>query len=332
MKHDLKDKTVLVTGATGFLGGALARRLARDGVNVRAMARRPNRDQLIKDIDGIEVVIGNILDYDRMQQVMEGCDTVFHVAAALGGSLNTQREVNTFGTRNVMWAATHTGVRHVVYVSTIAVYGYNYRYDVTENNPPDPGYDPYQITKTEAESAVRGIAIQSSLTYSIIRPAMIYGPNSSAWTKTMFRLAKRKPTPFIGSGAGTAYPIHVDDVVDMMIELAVHPQAVGETFNCSPDPAPTWREFIGAYSRLDGHNWWLPLPLIVLQPFVFFIWLFSPTYSSTKQVAGVVRLVRNDMTYKMDKARDLLGWEPKITLEDGVKSCAPYLREQGLLR
>jgi nucleoside-diphosphate-sugar epimerase len=248
------DNRVLVTGATGFLGGWLVNRLSADGVPVRALARRPDRDRYIKDLPHVEIVQGDITDGARMQEVIQRCSVVYHVAAALGGNIDHQRRVNVGGTRTVAEAAASVGVRRIVHVSTIAVYGYRNRADVTEDTPFDPGHDPYNITKAEAETALREVCAAHGLEYTIIRPGMIYGPRSNTWTRIMFRLARRKPTIFIGDGSGSAYPIHVDDVVDLMTVLASHDATPGEAFNCTPDPSPTWRDFLGAYSRLAGHD------------------------------------------------------------------------------
>ncbi len=327
----LKGKTVFVTGATGFLGGVLTHRLSDEGVQVKALARQEGRDRYIRDLPAVNIVQGDVTDEERVHVLAKGCDTIFHCAATTTGTLEEQRSVNAEGTRNIMRAANAVGVRRVVYVSTVSVYGYRVASDVTEGMLPNPGFDPYQITKAEAEAAVRGIAIQGKTTYSIIRPAMIYGPRSSFWTARMFKLAKRNPTPFIGSGQGTAHPIHVDDVVDMMLVLATHPAACCETFNCAPSPPPTWREYIGAYSALAGHNRWLAIPPVLVCPITFWVWLFSPVYSRTKDIGYIRKMIQQPVHYQMDKARELLGWEPSISLQDGVVGCADYLREEGLL-
>jgi nucleoside-diphosphate-sugar epimerase len=327
----LEDKTVLVTGATGFLGGTLAQRLAQDGVRVKALARSPQKGDFLRGIGNLEIVQGDITDAERMQQVIEGCDVVFHVAAALGGSLDDQRQVNVEGTRNVVMAAANTGIERIIHVSTIAVYGYRYNADITETTPVCPSAEPYSITKAEGESVVQAIAEQHDLSYTIVRPGMIYGARSNMWTRVMFRVARMKPTPFFGDGSGFVPAIHVDDLVDLICTMATHPAADGQIFNGTPDPAPTWREFLGAYAALAGHHRWLALPPALAYGATGAAALFSPAQSQRRALPEMARLMQKRITYKMTKARDLLGWQAQFDVHSGVEHCAPWLREQGLL-
>src|SRR6185436_14133043 len=103
----------------------------------------------------------------------------------LGGNLNQQRLINVDGTRKVMLAAAAAQVERVVSVSSIAVYGYGYRGDVTEEMPHKPGNVPYNISKSEGEGVIREIGEQHHVGYSIIRPGMIYGQRSEMWTRTV---------------------------------------------------------------------------------------------------------------------------------------------------
>lgn len=328
----LRGQTVLVTGATGFLGGVITRQLTAYGASVKALARRPDRDRFIRDLPNVEIVMGDITDPASMQSVMQDVDIVIHSAAALGGSLDEQRKINRDGTRNVMNAAADNGVKRVVHVSTISVYGYRVSGLVAEETPPAPAHDPYSITKLEAEQEVQHIGATREVPYSIMRPGMIYGPNSSAWTKSMFTIARRKPTIFIGDGSGTAYPIHVEDVADFAIRLATQDNALGEIFNCTPDPSPTWREYLGAYSRLAGHQSWLGIPPILLTPIIYLIGFFAPMHSQRKDLPDLLPFLQRTVTYSNDKATTLLSWKPQYDLQRGIESCVPYLREKGLLK
>lgn len=331
LKLSLQGKTVLVTGATGFLGGVLARKLAEDGVNVRAMVRRPDRDHYIRDMPNIDLIQGDIAQPDTLKSACEGCEIIFHVAAALSGDLTHQMIVNRDGTRFLTHAAAETGVKRIVHVSTIAVYGYKNTADVTENTPPNPGHNPYDVSKLAAEQALKEVAAVRGIAYSIIRPGMIYGPRSGMWTGQMFKVARRKPTVFIGSGSGSCYPIYVDDVVDLMLLLASHPKAVGEIFNATPDPSPTWRDYLGAYARLAGHQSWLGVPAPLMKPVAALAGLFAPPNGSLKDLPDLLPFSQRYITYKTTKARELLGWSPRVSLEEGTARCAEWLREKGLL-
>jgi nucleoside-diphosphate-sugar epimerase len=327
----LQGRNVLITGATGFLGGALALRLASEGARVRALARRPEKGAFLRNVQGVEMVQGDITDAQQLRECFIGCDLVFHVAASTGGALEKQRKNNVLGTRNVAEAAAQANVGRLVHVSTIAVYGYRQTGDVSEDTPHNPGDDPYNITKSEAEQVLREVARGHGLAYSIVRPGMIYGPGSNMWTKNVFTLARVRPTPFVGHGHGSAFPIYVDDVTDLMVVLATHPAAVGEAFHCTPDPSPTWHEFLSAYARLAGHQRWLSIPRTVIRPFVSLVSTFAQPQTQAKALPDMLFMSQQRLTFKMTKARELLSWKPTVDLETGIQKCVPWLREQGLL-
>jgi len=329
---ELTDKTILVTGATGFLGGVITRQLSEAGANVKALARRADRDRYIKALPNVDIVMGDITNLTHMQSVCEGVDSIIHSAAALGGDIDHQRQVNRDGTRNVMTAAIANKVARVVHISTISVYGYNNTHDITEDTRPQPGNDAYPITKLEAEYEVQQLSANHTIEYSIMRPGMIYGPRSSMWTKSMFNLARRNPTPFIGDGSGTCYPIHVEDVARMALILTTHPAANGEIFNCTPDPSPTWREFLGKYATLTGKDSWFGIPPILLKPVVGILGMFAPKHSPLKDTPALLSFLQRTLTYRTGKAHAILGWQPQIDLQTGIASCIPYLQEKGLLR
>lgn len=328
---EFSGRTVLVTGGTGFLGSALVKRLHAEGAAVRVLARSPQKAQKIADYCA-QITEGDLCDPVAVAQAMTGCEFVFHVAAATTGNLARQQEANVTGTRTVMNAAANAHVQRVVHVSSISVYGNNYPGDVTEDMRPTPGADPYARTKLEAETIVRDAGSHRGTSYSIIRPGMIYGPRSSLWTGQLFQLAKRNPLPFPGDGSGHTHPIFVEDVVDLMMLQAVHPAAEHQTFNCSADPAPTWREFLQGYSRLSGHQNWLALPLLPFHVFAGLALLAAPRDSIVRDLPDLLRLLLSHTTYKTTKARELLGWSPHVSLEDGIARCEPWLREKGLLR
>jgi nucleoside-diphosphate-sugar epimerase len=327
----LKNRVALVTGATGFLGSHLVQRLSHGGVTVRALARLPNRDQIIRDLPNVEMIMGDITEAQRMKEITDGVDYVFHVAAAMGGKLDYQKQVNIDGTTCVTYAAIEANVKRLVHVSSIGYYGFPPPPLVTEDTSITKTSSPYNITKASAEIMLRTIAEAKSLSYSIIRPAMIYGARSHAWTDLMFKLARWKPTPFIGDGSGYAHPIYVDDVIDLMTTLATHPKADGEAFNCAPDPAPTWRDYLGHYSTLVGHQNWLSLPKPLFKTVAPFAEFGATLLGEPRAIPQMIDFITSKSTYSMQKANNLLDWQPSISLEDGIQSCIPYLQEKGLL-
>jgi nucleoside-diphosphate-sugar epimerase len=327
---DFGEQRILVTGATGFLGGVVTRQLSDNGTcQIRVLARDPKRIPRVSDLPNVEVVIGDIVNLPAVRSAMKDVDLVIHVAAALGGSIEEQTLANVEGTRHLAQASVEAGVKRFVHVSTISVYGYRNRTNVTEENPYDPGADAYHITKVKAEQVLKQIANDHAMPYSIIRPSMIYGPYSSAWTKEMFKVAKRGV--WIGDGSGSAFPIYVDDVSRLCLIACVHPDAVGEAFNCTPDPSPTWREFLGEYAKLAGVERWSGVSPRLLQWVAPIVSRFVSKHSQLKDLPDLIPFVTTYITYENKKAWRLLGWKPQVTLQEGVQRCIPYLQEQDLL-
>ncbi len=327
--------TVLVTGATGFLGGTLAVQLAADGHHVRAIGRSTQHKgaylRAHNDHGRITLLKGDILHSSQVDRAIEGCDLVIHAAAALGGTFAYQRRTNVDGTRTVMQAAAEASVQRVVHISTIAVYGYGHTQDVTEDTPPRPSSDPYAVTKREAESVVRTLGTERSVPYTIIRPGAIYGPRSRFWTGRFFRMAQRPPVIFVGDGRGSAPLIFVDDVVDLCRVAAAHPAAAGEAFNATADPAPTWREYLLSYARVAGHARWLGIPVWLLAPMARLRAAVAPEYSRARVYPELLRFATHPITYRMTKAREQLDWCPPTDLPTGVARSVDWLRAEGLL-
>ncbi len=325
---------VLVTGATGFLGGTLALKLAAEGARVRALVRTPSKAGFLRGIPKVELVPGDVTDRDSLTKAVDGCAVVFHCAASFT-DWRSQQAVNVGGTRNVAETAAEAKVERLVHVSTIAVYGYRPTGDITESAPMvEARGDPYNLTKIQAEREVVTIATTRNLSYTLLRPGQIYGPRGGMWTQSMFQLARRRWVFFPGDGSGSVHAIHVDDVADLALVLATHPGAHDEAFNCSPDPAPTWRDFLGGYRRLAGRgeNGWAALPVAPILAGTKLAAMFAPAHSNLRDAPDLFRMMQRRFSFSTAKARDRLGWTPKVSLSDGSESCAPWLRAQGLLR
>jgi nucleoside-diphosphate-sugar epimerase len=325
----LSGKRVFVTGATGFIGGHLARRLHHEGAHVLALERTPGKGDALKEL-GIEIVQGDITDHARMSEIIgQDVQIVTHIAAwVLGrGSANEAEAINVTATRHLAQVAAAAGVERFVYTSSIAVYGLQGDTDVDETTPVEPFGDPYGDTKIRAEAAIRQVSRETGLAYSIVRPGVTYGPEAYDWTVRMIEWARAGRMPLIGGGKGTFYPIYIIDLIDLLVLCAEHSQAVGEIFNGLSDGPVTRAEFFGGFMKMIPTERARRIPCWVVKPIAA---ILSPFFS------------RYNLRFLVDqncgrgwisnqKAKDYLGWEPKVSLDDGMERCEEWLRAQGIL-
>ncbi len=315
-------RRALVTGANGFIGSALTLRLLNDGVAVCAMCRSPQRGRHLAEA-GAETVSGDIQDSAALARYAQGCDVVFHVAA-VKGSASYSYNVNVLGARQVIEAAHKAGAERFVHVSSVAVYGYLIEGAVDEARPHRPSpHDFYAQSKSLGENAIWAYARRTGLPTVSIRPAFVYGPGSKLWSRTLYEVCRRFGMPLVNGGQGHAHPIFVNDVVDLLVTAAVHPDAPGQTFNAAPDPAPSWADFLGYYARMAGNPRTVNLPAKRLMPLAAVLTALSRLAGDPLDVAGVLRFWGHGATYSMARAREILGWHAQIGLKEGMGLTEP---------
>lgn len=317
----------LITGANGFISTALALRLIGDGVAVRAMCRSAVKGQHLAAA-GAEVVTGDVQDQAGLRRHAAGCDVVFHLAAVMG-SASYAYNVNVIGAVNAIEAAHLAGAARFVHISTVAVYGYDVAGRIDESHPQHPSrHDFYQQSKSIGEQAVWAYARQHGMPTVSIRPAMVYGPGSSFWSKRLYEVCGRYATPLVDGGRGHAHPIFIDDVVDLLITAAVHPDAPGNAFHAAPDPAPTWSEFLGHYARMAGNTRTLDVPVSPLKTASPLVTLLTRLAGRPFDLDGTLRFWGHRATFAMTRAADRLGWRTRISLEVGMRLTESWLKRE----
>jgi nucleoside-diphosphate-sugar epimerase len=324
----MTGQTVLVTGA-GCLGTRLIGRLNRDGFHVKALDRSPQRLESLENT--VEKIAADILDKDALSGAFSGCDYIVHTAAALEGSVEQLYRVNCDGVENVMFAAAEAKVKRIVHISSNAVYGVSQTQNITEDMGPSPSGQAYSRSKAAGEQIVRELGKAYNLSYSIIRPAAIFGPGAQYFTGSYFKRAQQKPILFTGRGQGALHVIFVDDVVDLAILALTHPGAEASAFNCVLDPPPTHKEYLQTYADLVGNRRWLHIPMPLIKAFASLVVPFAKPQTYAKEMPQNLAYMERYVRIRGTKAKNVLGWTPKTDLKSGVQMCVPWLKAQGLL-
>ena len=282
MTSDLRGKKVLVTGATGFIGGRLVERLVLEhGAQVRALVRDFMRAPRIARF-AIEMVRGDVVNLDDVQKAAQGCEVIFHCAYGNRGDAAAQRLVNVQGTEDVLRAALDAQATRVVHVSTVSVYGSTPDGDLEETAPRRDTGDVYGNTKLEAEQLVLQYGRKHGLPVSIIQPTVVYGPWGPVWTIEPLRRLKTGRMILVDDGRGFSNAVYVDDVVTAMLLAAVRPEAVGEAFLISGGEPVPWLDFFGAYERMLGVQATVSVPLTKVSK-------IARSQGTLKQIIGLIR-------------------------------------------
>lgn len=317
---------VLVTGANGFVGAALCRRLLRDGQDeVVAAVRRA-----VGDPPGISpLVIGEINGQTSWAYALRDVDVVVHLAARVhqphekgADQFDLYRAVNTEGTLNLARQAVASGVRRFVFISSVKVCGEG------QADAAEPPYsetsacnpvDAYGRSKLEAELGLREIAAASGLEVVIMRPPLVYGPGVKAnFLRLMQWIDRGLPLPF-GGIENRRDLVYVENLVDAIATCLVHPAAVGRTFFVSDGARVSTPELIRRLASALGR----PARLVSVPP----AWLRALGVMSGKR-AAVDRLLGSLMVDDGAMLREL-GWQRPYAMDEGVRDTASwYLNKQ----
>ena len=289
---------ILVTGGTGFVGGHLLRRLRKDGLSVRVLARNSDRERALIDL-GVEVVRGDIADKNALEKAVEGIERVIHLVGIIQEAPGaTFRAVHVDGTRNVLGAARKAGVLHFFYQSALGT---------------RPGAkSEYHRTKWEAEELVR----QSGIPHTVLRPSLIYGPGDS-FTLRLSDILRRAPVmPVIGSGKSKVQPIYIDDVVSCMVKAVTSDAFLNEIYEIGGPEQLTYEEVTTAIAEAIGlKRPAVHLPLFLMEPMAR---VLETVFPNPPLTTNQLIMLQEDNVCSMRDIRDAFGIEP-VTFSEGLK-------------
>jgi len=333
-----RERTVLVTGASGFIGGHVARRLIAEGRRVRCLVRASSDTTALR-ATGAQLVVGELADADSLAAAAAGCARAVHCAALVSDWATTREIVrtNVHGTRALLAACAAAGVARVVHVSTTDVYGHP-GVPVQESFVPERFSNWYAQSKLEAEAHVRAAQESGSLEAVVLRPATVYGPGSEDVVGEIARAVRARHMLLVGGGRAIAGLCYVENVVDAVSLALARDAAAGESFNVSDGLRVTWRQFVDDIAAgLGSPRPRLSLPYGVAHALGRAL---EGGYRALRTATGVslppllsrqaVQVLGVDQAFSGEKARELLGWEPRVGYAEGLAATLAWLRDEYL--
>lgn len=296
---------ILVTGGTGFVGSHLIRRLLKENVQARAVVRNPDKARALKEL-GVDVVKGDISDKDSLEKAAAGCERVVHLVGIIQEAVGaTFHGVHVEGTRNVLEAAKKAGVRHFFHQSALGT---------------RPGAKSvYHKTKWAAEELVRA----SGIPYTILRPALIYGPGDQFTIRLSDMIRMSPVLPVIGSGKSKTQPIFIDDVVSCIVKAVTSDAFYNEIYEIGGPEQMTYEEVTVAIAEAMGaRRPTIHMPFFFVKTAARF---FETVLPKPPVTTDQLIMLQEDNVCSMQDIRDAFGVEP-VRFREGIKKFIPVLR------
>jgi NAD dependent epimerase/dehydratase len=316
----LKDQVVLVTGADGFIGSHLAERLVREGARVRALVQYNSfgrwgwLDRADPDLlAGMDVIAGDIRDSERMASAVDGCAAVFHLAALIAIPYSYEApqsyvDTNITGTLNVLTAARRHGGAKVIHTSTSEVYGTPLEVPIRETHPLQ-GQSPYSASKIAADKLAESFHHAFGLPVVVLRPFNTYGPRQSdraVLPTILSQLLSGRETLRLGSLWPRRDLTYVDDTVEGFVCAAVTDAAVGDTIQLGTGLDWSIEDLAAMAMAVVGRT----VPIV------------TEDQRQRPPASEVARLLSDPA-----RARAVLGWEPRVVLEEGIRRTAAWVAD-----
>ena len=318
---------VFITGANGFIGRALAQRYRSYGAEVCGVDMSAD--------PAWNVVAGDVREVDRWRRHLDGADLVIHTAAVVSmvAPMRAAWEVNCHGTRRLLTACREGGTTRFVQLSSVAAFGFDFPDGVDESWPLITNGNSYTDTKITGEHTILAAHAGGELDCTIIRPGDVYGPASRAWVVVPVQMMKARQFILPDGGRGIFSPIYIDDLVDGVVLAAGLQQGAGQVFTLAHGTGVTCAEFFGHHWRWLGRRGSIPsLPKSVAIGLAEAgARLARLAGKSTEMGRGSIGLLSRRGTYSIEKARRLLGFDPKVDLAEGMRRSEAWARSSGLV-
>jgi ornithine--oxo-acid transaminase len=334
-----QENVCLVTGATGFIGGSLTRRLVQEGYSVRCLVRASSDTSLLDQQD-VQIAVGDLTSARSLAHAVDGCHYVFH-CGALVSDWSTKDEIvrtNVGGTRSLLRASVDASVHRFIHFSTTDVYGHPDRAEIDEAYAAKRFRNWYAQTKLEAEAEVRRMEAAHALDAVILRPATVYGPGSMDVIGEIARAIRGRNMLLVDGGRAVAGLCYVENLLDAAVLALRHEAAPGHAFNVSDGLDITWREFTDGLAEGLGCprvRWSLPYWMAHGVGFSL-----EHGYRLLRRTTGLnappllsrqaVQVLGNNQAFSNRKAREMLGWEPRVDYSAGLEATLAWLKSESL--
>jgi nucleoside-diphosphate-sugar epimerase len=246
------NETVLVTGATGFVGSRLVERLVLGtDYRVKAMVRRfsgPGLARLARL--PVEFVLADLMDLESLTRVAKSCDIIVHCAYGSSGNKTQRQETTVSGAENVLKAALQRDVRKVIHLSSSAVHGRDLKGPVVDESAPfTSDRDLYSASKIEAEKVLWRYQREHALPVVVFRPTLIYGPYGRMWTERIVKEVQAGAI-LVNGGSGAANLVYIDNLIDAILLAIEKDSGDGEAFILVDDERLTWQDVYASYADM----------------------------------------------------------------------------------
>lgn len=327
----------LVTGASGLLGSHIVEHLRRQGRPVRVLVRKTS-DRAWLNTQGVEFVEGDVTDPESVRRACAGCEVVYHSAAKVGdwGPWEEFQRITIDGTRNVCEAAAAAGVRRLIHISSVSVFGYYTEAQTIDESFPIAyklyRWAFYSKSKVEAERLVREAHHQGKIEVTVIRPAWIYGERDRATIGRLVAMIRAGRAKILGNGDNRLNVIYAGNIAEAAIKAADRPASAGEIYNCSNDGEITQQAYFDLWAdALGAPRVRRKVPYKVAYAAGFILECLGHLFRSKKPpfiTRYAVWLMGRRSYFSADKARRELDWQPTVTYEIGIPRTIRWYLQQ----
>lgn len=313
---------ILITGVNGFIGSHLARHMLDLGHEVTGLVRTTSDLKAIQNLP-LRLVHGDITNPDSIIAAFAGIEIVVHTAGAVTdwGSMDYFEKSNLAGVQNIARAAVQAGVKRLVHISTVAIYGFNVK-NAPEDSPTPDSHVGYSITKLKAVQWLQSFTLENRLELVVINPGNVFGPGDEKFILPYLDIIHQNKFVYVGGGRSATCPTYIENLVHGIALACFHPGAAGETFNITDGLDITWRQFTDALYKGLGKDLItrsVPRNLVYVVAFAMeklyqFFGIHKPPLLTRYRIDNASL----DYHFSIDKARKLLGYQPPVDFETAV--------------
>jgi nucleoside-diphosphate-sugar epimerase len=317
---------VFITGANGFIGRALARRYRELGAEVSGVDFTADPQW--------NVVAGDITQPAGWRPALRDSDLVVHTAALVSNTapMDTAWAVNVKATADLLGACAADGVGHFIQLSSAAAYGFDFTAPARESDPLRPMGNTYVDTKIASEHSVLTCHASGAMDCTVIRPTDVYGPGSRPWVVLPLEMMKAGRFLLPAHGRGIFSPVYIDDLVSGIVLAGTRREARGHIFNIGDGSKPTCEEFFGYHARMLGQDRVRSTSSGTARLLAQSAGYVTRMLGGDSELGrGTMDMLSRSAGYSIDKARTMLGYQPAVNLEEGMRRTREWAIEKELV-